>query len=96
MIIACQAISIEVNVNLNIDDIKFRTYLSQTILTNEYTVPNCVIQYMTQDIETVSISIDMQCLEKKLDMMLDIWLSTRYRMIVEPQSVFYIRVSSPL
>jgi aspartate aminotransferase len=59
-------------------------------------VPDCVTQYMIQDIETLSISIDMQHMEKKLNMMLDILLSIGYKIPVKPQGTFYLLVMSPL
>ncbi|CAF1162003.1 unnamed protein product, partial [Didymodactylos carnosus] len=73
----------------------FRTYLPQTVVMNGYMVPDCVTQYMIQDIETLSISIDIERLEKKLNMMLDILLSIGYK-IPKPQGTFYILVKSPL
>ncbi|CAF2672158.1 unnamed protein product [Rotaria sp. Silwood2] len=74
----------------------FRTYLPRTLTVNGYMVPDCVTQYMIQDIETLSISIDIQHMEKKLNMILDILLSIGYKIPVKPQGTFYILVKSPL
>ncbi|CAF1613570.1 unnamed protein product [Didymodactylos carnosus] len=74
----------------------FRTYLPQTIIMNGYMVPDCVTQYMIQDIETLSIRIDIQRMEKKLNMMLNILLSIGHKIPVKPQGTFYILVMSPL
>jgi len=74
----------------------FRLYLHQTMFVNGYMVPDCISQYMIQDIETLSISIDIKKLEKKLKMMLDILLSIGYKIPVQPQGTFYILVLSPL
>ncbi|CAF2974662.1 unnamed protein product [Rotaria sp. Silwood2] len=74
----------------------FRTYLPRTLTVNGYMVPDCVTQYMIQDIETLSISIDIQHMEKKLNMILDILLTIGYKIPVKPQGTFYILVKSPL
>ena len=74
----------------------FRTHLPQTIMVNGYMVPDCVTQYMIQDIESLSISIDVQQIENKLNIMLDMLLTIGYKIPVKPQGTFYILVQSPL
>ena len=63
---------------------------------NGFMVPDCVTQYMVQDIETLSISIDMQVMHKKLDTILNILSSIGYQIPLRPQGTFYILVVSPL
>ncbi|CAF3099918.1 unnamed protein product [Rotaria sp. Silwood2] len=74
----------------------FRIYLPQTMGMNGFMIPDCVPQYMIQDIETLSISIDMQHMQKKVNMMLDALLSIGYKIPVKPQGTFYVLVVSPL
>lgn len=74
----------------------FRKYLPQTMMVNGFMIPDCVTQYMIQDIETLSISIDMQQMENKINTMIDILSSIGYQIPVKPQGTFYILVVSPL
>ena len=74
----------------------FRKHLPLTQVANGFMLPDCVTQYMIQDIETLSISIDMQCMQKKLDKVLNILSSIGYQVPLKPQGTFYILVVSPL
>ncbi|CAF1158167.1 unnamed protein product [Adineta steineri] len=74
----------------------FQKYLPQTLIVNGFQVPDCVTQYLVQDIEKLSISIDIENLEKKLNSVLDILLSIGYEIPVKPEGTFYILIKSPL
>lgn len=74
----------------------FRKHFPLTQVANGFMLPDCVTQYMIQDIETLSISIDMQSMAKKLNRILDILSSIGYQIPLIPQGTFYILVVSPL
>ncbi|CAF1185471.1 unnamed protein product [Rotaria sordida] len=51
---------------------------------------------MIQDLGTLSISIGVQHLEKKMNMILNLLSSIEYKIPVKPQGTFHILVKSPL
>ncbi|UJR16612.1 hypothetical protein I4U23_003512 [Adineta vaga] len=74
----------------------FRLYIPQTRMMNGFMVPDCISQYSIQDIETLSIGIDMDRLEKKLNIMCDMLISIGYEIPIRPEGTFYVMVKSPL